>query len=85
VVDEINDINQKSEPVESDYDQYYAIAQKYITIMPNLRGMSAMDAIAILENMGLKVQVKGSGTVSRQSIKSGQKVKANTTITLELS
>jgi cell division protein FtsI (penicillin-binding protein 3) len=85
LVDEVNDINQKAEPVESDYDQYYAIAQKYITIMPNLRGMSAMDAIAILENMGLKVQIKGSGTVSKQSIKSGQKIKSNTTVTLVLS
>ena len=85
LVDEVNDINQKAEPVESDYDQYYAIAQKYITIMPNLRGMSAMDAIAILENMGLEVQIKGSGTVSKQSIKSGQKIKSNTTVTLVLS
>ena len=85
VIDEVNDINQKSETVERDYDQYYAIAQKYITIMPNLKGMSAMDAIAILENMGLVVQVKGSGTVSKQSIKSGQKIKPNSTITLVLS
>jgi cell division protein FtsI (penicillin-binding protein 3) len=85
LVDEVNDINQKAEPVESDYDQYYAIAQKYITIMPNLRGMSAMDAIAILENMGLEVQIKGSGTVSKQSIKSGQKIKSNATVTLVLS
>jgi cell division protein FtsI (penicillin-binding protein 3) len=85
VIDEVNDINQKSETVERDYDQYYAIAQKYITIMPNLKGMSAMDAIAILENMGLVVQIKGSGTVSKQSIKSGQKIKPNSTITLVLS
>jgi len=27
--------------------------------MPNLKGMSAMDAISILENMGLKVQIQG--------------------------
>tara|TARA_B110000037_G_scaffold31337_1_gene37652 strand:- start:12267 stop:14276 length:2010 start_codon:yes stop_codon:yes gene_type:complete len=85
VIDEVNDINQKSETVERDYDQYYAIAQKYITIMPNLKGMSAMDAIAILENMGLVVQIKGSGTVLKQSIKSGQKIKPNSTITLVLS
>ena len=85
VIDEVNDINQKSETVERDYDQYYAIAQKYITIMPNLKGMSAMDAIAILENMGLVVQIKGSGIVLKQSIKSGQKIKPNSTITLVLS
>jgi len=52
--------------------------------MPNLKGMSAMDAIAILENMGLKVQTLGSGTVSKQSVKSGQKIKIQSLITLTL-
>ena len=85
VIDEVNDLNQKSKTVEKDYDQYYAIAQKYITIMPDLKGMSAMDAIAILENMGLNVKVEGSGTVSKQSIKSGQKIKPKSVITLKLS
>ena len=64
---------------------YYAVAQKYKTIMPNLKGMSAMDAISILENMGLKVQIVGNGTVSKQSIKSGQKIKPQSLITLVLS
>ena len=53
--------------------------------MPNLKGMSAMDAISILENMGLKVQIVGNGTVSGQSIKSGQKIKPQSLITLVLS
>ena len=78
-------MNQKSELVAASYDQYYAVAQKYKTIMPNLKGMSAMDAISILENMGLKVQIVGNGTVSGQSIKSGQKIKPQSLITLVLS
>ena len=85
VIDEVQDVNQKSELVEASYDQYYAVAQKYKTIMPNLKGMSAMDAISILENMGLKVQIVGNGTVSKQSIKSGQKIKPQSLITLVLS
>lgn len=85
VIDEINDLNQKSETVKASYDNYYAIAQKYKTIMPNLKGMSAMDAISILENMGLKVRTQGNGTVSKQSVKSGQKVKPQSVITLVLS
>jgi cell division protein FtsI (penicillin-binding protein 3) len=60
VIDEINDLNQKSETVKASYDNYYAVAQKYKTIMPNLKGMSAMDAISILENMGLKVRTQVS-------------------------
>jgi cell division protein FtsI (penicillin-binding protein 3) len=84
VIDEVDDLNEKSESVEVDYENYYAVAQKYKTIMPNLKGMSAMDAIAILENMGLKVQTLGSGTVSKQSVKSGQKIKTQSLITLTL-
>jgi cell division protein FtsI (penicillin-binding protein 3) len=84
VIDEVDDLNEKSESVEVDYENYYAVAQKYKTIMPNLKGMSAMDAIAILENMGLKVQTLGSGTVSKQSVKSGQKIKIQSLITLTL-
>jgi cell division protein FtsI (penicillin-binding protein 3) len=85
VIDEVEDVNLKSETVETNYDTYYAVAQKYKTIMPNLKGMAAMDAIAILENMGLKVQTVGNGTVSKQSIKSGQKIKPQSIITLVLS
>ena len=85
VIDQVDDINKKSEKVEAHYENYYAVAQKYKTIMPNLKGMSAMDAIAILENMGLKVQTKGRGTVSKQSVKSGQKVKPQSVIMLVLS
>jgi len=85
VVDQVNDVNQQSETVEANYEKYYAVAQKYKTIMPNLKGMSAMDAIAILENMGLKVQTLGNGTVAKQSVKSGQKIKRQSLITLTLS
>jgi len=35
--------------------------------------------------MGLKVQIVGNGTVSKQSIKSGQKIKPQSLITLVLS
>ena len=85
VVDEVDNVNKKSEIVEANYETYYAVAQKYKTIMPNVKGMSAMDAISILENMGLKVKTEGSGTVSKQSIKSGQKIKPQSIITLVLS
>ena len=47
--------------------------------------MSAMDAISILENMGLRVQVTGSGRVTSQSVKKGQKIKPQSLIQLELS
>jgi cell division protein FtsI (penicillin-binding protein 3) len=85
MVDEVEDVNKKSESVETDYSKYYVVAQDYKMVMPNLKGMSAMDAISILENMGLKVQTSGSGRVSEQSIKTGQKIISQSLITLELS
>ena len=66
-------------------EQYYTVAQKYKTVMPNLKGMSGMDAVSILENMGFKVKLIGQGNVSKQSIKSGQKIIPQSLITLELS
>jgi len=67
------------------YDNYYAKLRKYKTIMPNVKGMNAMDAIALLENMGLSVQIKGNGRVKEQSVNSGDKVKKGATIYLKLS
>ena len=37
--------------------------------MPNVRGMTGMDAFALLENIGLKVQFTGTGKVKYQSLK----------------
>ena len=47
--------------------------------------MQAMDALMLLERLGLKVQLKGKGKVMRQSIKQGSKVKSKQQILLELS
>ena len=47
--------------------------------------MSGMDALALLENLGLKVKVSGIGKVKKQSLQAGQNIVKNTTILLELS
>ena len=52
--------------------------------MPDLTGMSAMDAIALLENMGLRVKFSGQGKVITQSIPKNTKIARNTTVVLEL-
>ncbi|QKX05323.1 transpeptidase family protein [Aquimarina sp. TRL1] len=71
--------------VERSYNGYYGKVQKYKTIMPNVKGMPAMDVISLLENMGLRVEIKGKGFVKKQSIEPGKKVKQNQRISLELS
>jgi cell division protein FtsI (penicillin-binding protein 3) len=51
-------------------------AQKSFSAMPNVRGMPVMDALALLENMGLQVvfQGDGSGLVVGQSIRKGANI-----------
>ena len=44
-----------------------------------------MDAVSLLENLGLKVQIIGNGTVADQSIESGEALKNGQQITLKLS
>ena len=85
VLDVIDNINQKSLAVEEQYQNYFSTSEKYKTVMPNLKGLPAMDAIAILENMGLQVKIVGQGKVKKQSISRGEKVVPKTTVILELS
>ncbi len=60
------------------------IVEKYKTVMPDLRGFPGKDALYILENMGLKVRMNGSGKVVSQSIPRGTRVKRNQNIELKL-
>ena len=85
VIDTVENLDEKSAIVEQSYEAYYKIAQKYKTIMPNVEGMPAMDAITLLENMGMKVKLIGSGKVIKQSIAKGIKIRKNQIVVLELS
>ena len=55
------------------------------TEVPNVQGMSGMDALSLLENIGLKVQISGIGKVASQSLKQGEKLVKGATIILKLS
>lgn len=46
--------------------------------VPNVVGMGLRDALYILENQGLKVQIDGFGKVARQSIIPGTKIRGQT-------
>jgi cell division protein FtsI (penicillin-binding protein 3) len=52
--------------------------------VPNVVGMGLQDALYLLENQGMKVQVSGYGTVKRQSISPGAAVRSNPYILIEL-
>ena len=51
--------------------------------MPDLKGVNAMDAIALLENMGLRVRVLGQGKVVEQSVLKGTRIARNTVVVLQ--
>ena len=53
-------------------------------LVPNVYGMGAKDAVFILENIGLRVQINGRGKVDSQSITAGQRYNQGTTIVLNL-
>jgi cell division protein FtsI (penicillin-binding protein 3) len=54
-------------------------------VMPNVKGMGLKDALYLLENMGVKVSVKGRGKVANQSIAPGCSVAKGVAVLLELS
>ncbi|MFT6601674.1 MAG: cell division protein FtsI (penicillin-binding protein 3) [Dokdonia donghaensis] len=85
VVDEIALPADNASNITNDFQKYYANVNKSHKTIPNVKGMPGMDAVALLENLGLKVNFRGSGKVKSQSIKAGDKIEKNKTITLQLS
>ncbi|WP_298351893.1 penicillin-binding protein [uncultured Dokdonia sp.] len=85
VIDEIALPADNASSITNDFQKYYANVNKSHKTIPNVKGMPGMDAVALLENLGLKVNFRGSGKVKSQSIKAGDKIEKNKTITLQLS
>ena len=82
---EIKNLNKKNQEQEKNYADYYSKSQEKQNRVPNVKGMSGMDAVALLENLKIKVKVIGNGKVKKQSINPGQTIKNQSIIILELS
>lgn len=54
-------------------------------LVPNVKEMGVSDAVYLLENRGLKVQVRGRGKVVQQSIPPGSRIQQGQTIVLTMS
>lgn len=83
-----NEIKNLEKPIplqEKSYETFYTNSSKEMKTIPNVKGMSGMDAIALLENLKMKVKVIGVGKVKKQSIQPGEALRKNSTIILELS
>lgn len=57
----------------------------YRGIMPDVKGMTLKDAVYMLENYGMHVQVKGKGRVQTQSVPEGTRLYKGQQIILQLS
>jgi len=66
-----------------------AVAMNKLTLndksMPNIIGMSAKDAVFLLESRGYVVKLSGRGKVVKQSVAAGEKTPKGTSVTLTLS
>lgn len=82
---EIINLNEKNQHQENNYNAFIVQSQTKTGTIPNLKGMAGMDAIALLENLGVKVLAVGIGKVKKQSLQPGQLIDKKSTITLELS
>ncbi|MGB1730367.1 MAG: penicillin-binding transpeptidase domain-containing protein, partial [Crocinitomicaceae bacterium] len=54
-------------------------------VMPNVKGMTARDAVFLLEDMGYVVDIKGFGKVIYQSVRAGEEIEKGRLIQITLS
>lgn len=85
VVDKVVPKEIKYKELDKEYKQFFTEVQKEYQKIPNLKGMCGMDAIAILENLGLKVEINGNGKVKEQSVAEGTEIHKVKKIVLQLS
>lgn len=71
--------------IEKQYEKYNIKLNKEYKRIPNVYGMIGMDALSLLENIGLKVKLSGMGRVKSQSLKKGVRFTKGSTIILKLS
>jgi len=84
-MNEISNLDKKNSQQEKNYSAYYTKSQQNHNVVPNVKGMSGMDAVALLGNLKIKVKVIGVGKVKTQSLQPGQSLNKSATIILELS
>jgi len=85
-------INYKDSVKENDWSRLYAVNYNPVlnrqsvqaNSMPDVKGMGLKDALYLLENINMKVVVRGRGKVKTQSIDPGARLSKNQTVVIEL-
>lgn len=85
IADEVLPTKSEYNQLDEAYEKFYAHAQKEYQKIPNLKGMCGMDAVAILENLGVSVEVNGNGKVKTQSVAVGTNINEVKKVVLQLS
>ncbi|MEM9647708.1 MAG: penicillin-binding protein [Bacteroidota bacterium] len=85
IVDEVKSEVANNGVLDKEYQEYYTQVQQEHAKVPNVKGMCGMDAVSLLENMGLSVEVRGNGKVKKQSVNQGTDINQVKKIVLELS
>lgn len=80
----IKDLNQKIARQEILFNDFFEKVKNDKNTIPNVKGMPGMDAVALLENLGLKVKLTGNviGKVKSQSVSANQPIVKNSIIEL---
>src|SRR5690625_808509 len=60
VLDSFDRIDSIHPKVEEAYERFFATSRQVKQVMPDLKGLPAMDAVSLLENLGLRVQLSGA-------------------------
>ena len=81
----VRNLKKKNQNQEKNYNGFDEKAVLKFDTVPNVKGMAGMDAVTLLENLGIKVKAIGVGKVKRQSLNAGEKLDKSKTIILELS
>lgn len=81
------DYMNKMMDLHTDSNKHIAVQPKqlYRNLVPDVTGMGLKDAVYMLENSGLRVQVVGAGKVSIQSLTPGTRIIKGQQIILQLS
>ncbi|MTG98067.1 MULTISPECIES: penicillin-binding protein [Myroides] len=84
ITTELEEVNHVSSEIQNSYADYFTKVNDENQVMPNVKGMYVMDALPLLENLGLNVAVHGIGKIKNQSIPAGTKIERDKKVVLEL-
>jgi cell division protein FtsI (penicillin-binding protein 3) len=84
LIAEVSGVNEEDPALTSDFENYYKMTQEIGPEVPDVQGMSGMDAVSLLENLGMRVEIEGNGTVINQSIEPGTAFSKRQLIALKL-